>query len=159
MEPGKMEGPVAQLDAFPTRVGSTHSPSWQFSRELVGYGVASAAALGVDVTLLKVLVDRAGWHYLAAATLSFIAGAGVVYGLSLRLAFHSRRIQNRALEFGCFAALGIVGLFVNGASIWVGIRVIGLTLVPAKLIAAGCTFATNFVLRRALLFSPRKLRQ
>ena len=147
-------GPVLYSNSLREPVESSHLSIRRLLVELFGYGVASAAALAVDVTLLKALVSRVGWHYLPAATLSFIAGASVAYALSVRLAFDTRRLKNRAVEFTCFAALGIVGLVVNGVAISVGISV-GLGLVPAKLVAALCTFTTNFALRRLFLFSPK----
>ena len=126
-------------------------------RELFGYGIASAAALGLDIIILKVLVNHFNWHYLPAATLSFVSGCVLAYWLSLQLAFRSRRITNPAMEFACFAALGLVGVVVNGGVISIGVRTFGLTLLHAKLAAAVCTFATNFCLRKALLFSPKSI--
>lgn len=130
----------------------------RFIGELLGYGVASAAALAIDVAILKLLVDHGHWHYLWAATLSFLVGTAVAYVLSLRLAFSSRRVSNGAVEFACFAALGVVGVGVNATAISLGIRFAGLSIVPAKLLAALCTFATNFTLRRVFLFSPKEVR-
>ena len=124
--------------------------------EVFGYGVVSAIALAFDASLLKFLVAFEGWHYLPASTVSFIAGAAIAYGLSVRFVFRSRKSRNRVLEFGYFVALGIVGLVVNAVVISVAISLIGLGLLAAKLAAAGCTFVTNFALRRGLLFNVSK---
>jgi len=48
---------------------------------------------------------------------------------------------------------------VNGIVISVGVQAIALSIVPAKLAAAIVTFATNFALRRALLFAPKAVQQ
>ena len=122
--------------------------------ELTGYGFASAVALGVDTLILRTLVVRAGWHYIPASALAFISGAAIAYLISTKLVFESRRVMNRALEFGYFLSLGVAGLCVNAAALAVGIGVAGWGLVTAKMAAAVCTFATNFFLRRWLLFSP-----
>ncbi len=124
--------------------------------ELWGYGLASAAALGVDLFILRTLVDRAAWHYLPASAVAFSAGATVAYLLSVRIVFPVRKLRNRYWEFVSFVMLGLVGLVVNAAALFVAISGVGLGLVAAKLLAAGCTFATNFTLRRQLLFSPPK---
>ena len=121
--------------------------------ELFGYGVASGFALLVDVATLKTLVDIAHWHNLAASTVAFIAGAGVAYVLSKRYVFRGPSSRNPALEFCYFSALGIAGLLVNAAVLFVGISLIGLGLLTAKAVATICTFTTNFALRRALLFT------
>jgi putative flippase GtrA len=125
------------------------------SLELLGYAVASAVALGIDLTTLRLLVEGAGWHYLPSSAVAFVAGAGVAYLLSARFVFRTRRFRSRTLEFSSFVALGVVGLVVNAATLSVAISAVGLGLVTAKLLAAICTFATNFTLRRKLLFSPR----
>jgi len=126
------------------------------SREVVGYGLVSAAALGVDAGILKGLVTLARWHYLPASVVSFVAGAAVAYLLSVRFVFRFRQLSNRALEFGYFVGLGLLSLLVNAATLSVAISGVGLALMTAKVIAAVCTFVTNFLLRRALLFSaPR----
>jgi putative flippase GtrA len=107
--------------------------------------------------VLKTLVDRAGWHYLIASALAFSAGAIVTYMLSVRCVFRFRRQPNPAAEFATFFALGLVGLLVNAGALFVAVSVVGLGLVTAKLLAACCTFATNFTLRRQFLFSSSRV--
>jgi putative flippase GtrA len=124
--------------------------------EVVGYGLVSAVALAIDAAILQTLVTIADWHYLPASTVSFIAGAAVAYTLSVRFVFRSRQLDNRVLEFGYFLGLGLVGLLVNAVALSVVISGVGLGLMTGKLVAAVCTFGTNFVLRRRLLFSPSR---
>ena len=151
-----MEVPIVYRQP-PTSHFDIARPSFRkLSFELFGYAIASVVALGVDMGLLKALVSLAGWHYLAAATVSFIVGTVVAYTISVGLAFDSRRVTNRSVEFLYFAALGVVGLGVNAAAISVCVSLVGLALMQAKLVAATCTFFANFSLRRALLFSPRR---
>jgi putative flippase GtrA len=135
------------------QLSRTRAQRW----ELVGYGLASVAALAADAGILRALVTVAGWHYLPASAVSFIAGAAVAYLLSIRFVFRFRQVSNGALEFGYFVALGLVGLLVNAAVLAIAISSAGLGLITAKLIAAICTFATNFMLRRKLLFSPARI--
>lgn len=125
--------------------------------EVSGYGVVSAIALAVDVSLLRGLVNWAGWHYLPASAVAFSAGATVAYLLSVRFVFPVRKLHNPYLEFISFLGLGLAGLVVNAAALFVAISAAGLGLITAKLLAAGCTFATNFTLRRQFLFSPPKV--
>lgn len=122
--------------------------------EALGYALVSGVALGVDAGLLQALVALARWHYLPASAVSFVVGAVVAYVLSVRFVFRHRQLTSRAREFGFFLAIGLVGLLVNTAALSVAVTGIGLGLMTAKGIAATCTFATNFMLRRSLLFSP-----
>lgn len=125
--------------------------------EVSGYGLVSAIALAVDMSLLRGLVNWAGWHYLPASAVAFSAGATVAYLLSVRFVFPVRKLHNPYLEFISFLGLGLAGLVVNAAALFVAISAAGLGLITAKLLAAGCTFATNFTLRRQFLFSPPKV--
>jgi putative flippase GtrA len=123
-------------------------------RELVGYALVSAIALGVDVSILGGLVRVANWRYLPASALAFAAGAVVAYLLSTRFVFQFHRVRNGPVELGCFVALGGVGLSVNATTLFLAVSKAGLNLFVAKFLAAGCTFAINFALRRQLLFAP-----
>ena len=128
----------------------------KFLREACGYGLVSAVALGVDMSVLSGLVNRVGWHYIPASAVAFVAGAIVAYVLSVRFVFPVRKLPNPYLEFVSFLGLGLAGLVVNAAALFVAISTVGLGLITAKFLAAGCTFLTNFTLRRQLLFSPSK---
>jgi putative flippase GtrA len=124
--------------------------------EALGYGLASVIALAVDMSVLWWLVNVTGIHYLPASALAFTAGATVAYLLAVRFVFRFRRVSRPSVEFASFLALGLAGLLVNVAALFVAISAIGLGLVTAKVLAAGCTFATNFTLRRRLLFAAPK---
>jgi putative flippase GtrA len=102
------------------------------------------------------LVHQFGWHYLSASAIAFVGGATVAYLISARFVFGFHQLRNRRHEFASFVALGLVGLLVNAAVISAAISGAGLGLITAKVVAAGCTFGTNFTLRRQLLFAPPK---
>lgn len=121
--------------------------------ETVGYALASAVALAVDAGILYLLVRFFDWWYLAAATASFTVGLFVTYGLSVTLIFQRRRVNDRGLEFATFAAIGLLGLAVNAAAIYIGVHYVGINYMTAKGVAAGFTFVSNFWARRQLLFS------
>jgi len=125
-------------------------------KEIFGYGLASVVALGVDMAVLYACVNWIGWHYLPASVLAFSAGATVAYILSVRFVFRFHQLRHPSVEFVSFVALGLAGLLVNAAALFVAISKVGLGLITAKVLAAGCTFATNFTLRRQFLFSPPK---
>ncbi len=121
-------------------------------REATGYAIASVAALLVDFGLLWTLVRFARCPYLAAATISFLAGASVAYALSIKIAFKSHRLRDRRVEFALFVALGAAALLVNVAVLYVLVDRFSVNYLTAKGVAAGCTFTCNFLLRRQALF-------
>jgi putative flippase GtrA len=123
-------------------------------RQVAGYGLASGFGLVIDMTVLALLVTSLHLHYLIAATISFICGGAVVYALSVWCVFDSRRIASRALEFSSFIALGAAGLIVNAVAMHIAVGVLALNFMVGKVLAAGFTFCTNFLLRQRVLFSP-----
>ncbi len=124
-------------------------------REGLGYAAASGCALLVDLAILALLVQLLGWGYLAAATLSFLAGMFVAYSTSVRLVFRHRRLSDRRAEFLSFLAIGMIGLAVNAAVLYVAVSVFAVYYLAAKCIAAGLTCVFNFFARRHFLFADR----
>lgn len=121
-------------------------------RETLGYAIASGCALVVDMAILWALVRFLSWNYLAAATTSFLAGAVVAYEISIRLAFRQHRLKDRRAELATFVAIGMVGLVVNAAVMYVAVKYFGLHYLIAKCVAAAFTFMCNFIARRQILF-------
>jgi putative flippase GtrA len=122
-------------------------------RESLIYSGGAAAAFATDVTLLWVLVEKAGLHYLVAASIAFIAGTFVVYWVSVRHAFRFRRVNDQRAEFGYFAAIGATGIVLNLFLMFALVDWVGLHYILAKVGAAMITFFTNFGMRRWLLFT------
>jgi len=137
-----------------SRTESTATADPALLKQVAGYAIASAAALGVDAGLLYALTGYAHWHYLPASACSFTVGAFVAYALSVKLAFHNHRLRHRSLELITFVVLGLAGLAVNSLALFIAVGKLGLMILPAKALAAGCTFVTNFIVRRQLLFTP-----
>jgi putative flippase GtrA len=128
-----------------------------FLKEAFGYTAASACALVVDTAILWALVHFLGIDYLGAATVSFSAGALVTYGLSVKIAFKHRRMQDRRTEFAAFVLIGVAGLALNTAVIFVAVEYFGLHYLLGKCVAAGFTFTFNFIVRRQVLFVRRSM--
>ena len=126
-------------------------------KEAVGYGLASAIALAADAGLLFVLVHYFGWWYLAAATVSFTVGVVVAYLISVRLVFKHHRIESRHREFVAFVLIGVIGMGVNLAIMFVAVSLFGWNYMLGKGVAACGTFLCNFGLRRQILFSASRV--
>lgn len=126
-----------------------------FFHEVSWYGIASICALCVDAGTLWILVKFFAFSYVAAATLSFLAGATVAYAMSIRLVFRYHRVRDRRAEFISFVAIGAPGLALNATVISVAVEYLGLHFMLAKCVAAGATFGYNFSARRQLLFRQR----
>lgn len=123
-------------------------------REVTFYAAGAAAAFAVDAGLLAFQVEVLHVHYLLAATISFLAGTAVVYWASVRYAFAFRRVADGSSEFGIFAAIGVFGVLVNLAGMYVSVEWLHLHYLLGKVLSGGLTFVLNFALRRLLLFTP-----
>ena len=123
--------------------GSTDKLLVQFVR----YFFVGGFAFVVDFGLLYILTEYAGLHYLLSATLSFIAGLLVNYIISCLWVFN-----NRLVEFLFFAAIGVVGLALNDALIWLFTDCIGTHYMFSKIVAAAMVYLWNFFARKYLVF-------
>ncbi len=123
--------------------------------EAAKYAVVSGIAYVVDTGLLLILARYAGWYYLLAASVSFVAGATVAYVLSVRFVFSAHRLRDRRVEFTSFVLLGLFGIAITLLVLYLTVERLGMILLYAKAVAACCSFAANFALRRQLLFRTR----
>lgn len=134
--------------------GSTRRPSRRLGtpREFLRYFACSALALAVDAGLYALLIAM-GWDYAPAAAAGFMAGLVVVYALSVRLVFSTRRIADARREFATFAGIGVFGLLVTELLLWALIDQFGAGTMAARMLTAGAVFVFNFTLRKVLLFT------
>lgn len=128
--------------------GSTDKLLVQFVR----YFFVGGFAFIVDFGLLYILTEYAGLHYLLSATLSFIAGLLVNYIISCLWVFNGSKFKNRLVEFLFFAAIGVVGLALNDALIWLFTDCIGTHYMFSKIVAAAMVYLWNFFARKYLVF-------
>lgn len=122
-------------------------------QQFISYVAVGGIAFVVDFGALYFLTEHLGFHYLLSATIGFLAGLVVNYLLCISLIFDFRAIERTSHEFGLFAGIGIAGLLLNNAMIWLLTEVAGCHYLLSKLLAAALVLVFNFTLRRRLLFS------
>ena len=120
--------------------------------DLAGYGLVSVVALACDWGLL-VGFSAVGLPYLVASAMSFTVGMAVAYALSIRYVFPTRRAVSREAEAGGFFAVGILGLLLTQALLFVLVSKLGVPVALAKAPTAVVVFSFNFLCRRGLLFA------
>ncbi len=113
---------------------------------------ASAAALTVDVAAYALSLHL-GATVALAATVGFAFGLVLIYAVSIRHVFRQRRLHNRRAEFGAFVAIGLAGLALTQALLWLLTERAQVAPIPAKMLTASCVFGFNFTLRKLLLFT------
>lgn len=121
-------------------------------REFLLYFAASAAALALDTGVFS-LALRLGAPLVVSACLGFSLGLMLVYTLSTRHVFGQHRLTDRRNEFALFTLIGVAGLLLTEAMLWLLITQLGVAPLAAKLTSACGVFLFNFALRKALLFT------
>ena len=120
--------------------------------EALRYFAASLAALMLDASLLWIGVRAFALPAWIAGAFAYGAGLVLIYGLSIHWVFDQRTMRDGRGEFMLFAVLGLIGLVLNSATLFVATG-LGLALPIAKIVSAGIGFVANFVSRKLLLFS------
>lgn len=126
-------------------------------QQFISYVAVGGVAFVVDFGILYFLTEHIGIHYLASATAGFLAGLVVNYLLCISLIFDFRAVKQIPHEFGLFATIGIAGLLLNNALIWLFTELASCHYLLSKLIAACLVLLFNFTLRRRLLFSENSI--
>ncbi len=133
------------FDAFFMR--ATDRVGLQFLRYLFVGGIATVFDFGAFVLLVA-----GGTHYLLANVIAFAIGVSVNYVLSVRWVFSSRVIDSKIIEFLIFVIIGMAGLGISEASIYIGVDIVHFHYTTAKLVAIACALMWNFAARKLLLF-------
>ena len=120
--------------------------------QLIRYTFVGGFAFVIDFSLLWLLTDICHIHYLASASLSFIAGLVVNYFISTKWVFDKSKVSNKKLEFLFFGLIGVVGLGLNDLFIWLLTDLGGFHYLMSKIIAVFLVYLWNFFARKYLLF-------
>lgn len=123
------------------------------------YFGGSLIALGADVGMMWGLVNYANVSYLYAAAIGFSFGGIVKYLVSKYLVFEDNRGSKKALSIALFIFFSMCGLFVNHLILYVGVDLIGLHLLLAKVFSAGFVFFMNFFLMGFFVFKDPLVRK
>ena len=121
--------------------------------QLFRYTFVGGFAFIIDFSLLFVLTEYAGIHYLVSAAIALTAGLIINYFLSIIWVFDKRKLVNKSVEFTLFAAIGIVGLGLNELFIWVFTEFAGLYYLLSKIISTAIVYLWNFFARKFTLFN------
>ncbi len=127
--------------------------------QLFRYVLVGGVAFVADFGLLYVLTEYVGWHYLWAATLSFLVGLAINYVLSIRWVFYDFAFKSRFWEFVVFAMIGVVGLGLNAFFLYFFTDICELYYLFSKLVSTGLVFMWNFLARKFILFSVIRIKE
>jgi len=121
--------------------------------QLLRYSSASALALALDFIIYSALI-AATIRPSPAGAIGYAAGIGLHYFLSARFVFDvgaTSKVHGRL--FLEFALTGLGGIAITAIVIALATDVVGLSALPAKVLAAGASFLVVFALRRSVVFA------
>lgn len=127
-------------------------PFLEFGR----YGIVSVAALSIDFAILTLLTSGLGLYYLWSSIISYTTGLIFSYTMSITWVFKTRSTQSRAVEFSVFVGIGLLGLVLNSATMWLFTSVVGLVYIWSRLLSAVIAYTWKYVARRMLLFRSKE---
>ncbi|MDY0001388.1 MAG: GtrA family protein [Polyangia bacterium] len=120
--------------------------------QFIRYFIVGGLAFLLDMSVLVMLTELAGMHYLVSAIFGFCAGLTLNYILSITWVFSDRALKSVRAEFLIFALIGVSGLGLNELLLWLGTDLAGLHYTLSKVGATGVVFLFNFAVRKLLLF-------
>lgn len=123
------------------------------ARRFGRFALVGLTSLTIEYALLIMFVERYGMNYLAATTVSFLAGVVVNYFLSVRYVFSHRDDISRRREFTIFAILSAVGLAMNGLYMFVGVQLLNMGYQLMKVVSTFFVTWYNYFSRRHFLGS------
>lgn len=123
--------------------------------EFFRYLVASLAALAADFSGLYILTEFLGFHYLNASAISFLLGMLLIYILSINWVFKHRYFSRKRIELPIFLFIGVIGLAINQAGMYIITEFIGLYYLVSKIVITGVVFSWNFLARKFTLFTKK----
>lgn len=121
--------------------------------QLFRYTLVGGLAFVVDFATLFLLTEYAGVHYLLSATVGFLFGLVVNYLISVKWIFRRRRFEQRSVEFTIYGWIGIVGIGLNLAIMWLLTEQMQLHYLGSKIVSALVVFLWNFFARKRALFT------
>ncbi len=124
-------------------------------QELFRYGVAGVLAFSTDFSVLYMLTEYVGMHYLVSNVFGYFCGLIVAYILNSAWVFSEHRYENRWLEFGLFAAIVVAGLAISEFVMLAWVETADGDYIYAKLISTFFVACFNYLARKFWLFTPR----
>lgn len=120
--------------------------------QFILYGIVGGVAFVADFAGLMLLYRFCGINYIVAATVGFILGCMVNYGLSKILVF-KEEYKSKTLEFILFSIIGIIGLILTDLFMWAFVDGCGLAVFWSKIIVTIIVFFWNFLARKFFMYT------
>ena len=119
--------------------------------QILKFGVVGFLAFLVDYSVLFILTEFVGVHYLVSGAISFSASVVFNYILSIIWVFEVKEDQNKIYQFIIFVILSVIGLLINQLIIWLLVEKLAIYYMIAKIVATAVVMVYNFVTRKLII--------
>jgi len=127
---------------------------WEFFRYLFAGGFAFVVDFGVLIGCRELLFKDVSWGVYLSVLLAFAGGHVTNYALSLWFVFRDPEERRKGLTwkaFGLFALVGVSGVLITEAGIWILYGMLRTNYILAKAIMAAIVFTWNFIGRKLIV--------
>ena len=120
--------------------------------QLMKFGIVGVVATIIDFSVLTILTEVFGVHYLASAAIGFTVSTLFNYIASMRYVFNSRfGPHEKRKELIIFILLSVVGLGLNQFFMWLFVEFFSIFYIFSKVLATVLVMAWNFVSRKIFI--------
>ncbi|MEA4815933.1 MAG: GtrA family protein [Lachnospiraceae bacterium] len=134
-----------------------------FKLEFIRYafvgGIATVADFAVLFLFREFLLKESVFSLYIATALGFTAGLFVNYILSLMFVFVSAKGTKRGrrlIDIILFTVIGLIGLLLSEAGMFVGVKLLGLYYLIVKAIVTLIVLIWNYLARKFLIFDKKQ---
>ena len=119
-------------------------------RQILKFGVVGGGAFLIDYSVLYLLTEFVGIHYLISSVISFIVSLIFNYILSIYWVFDVTKKQT-SREVFVFVILSVIGLLINQVVMYVGSDLLHIYYMLTKLVSTFIVMVWNFVTRKIFI--------
>ena len=117
---------------------------------LARYATAGLASAVLDFSVLFILTDFGGFHYLISASIAFALAATLNYWINRHWTFKSSGQRRKQLPV--FFIIAVLGLILNNNIIYMSVEQLGWHYLLGKVLAAAIVLFWNFFGNKYLTF-------
>lgn len=121
-------------------------------RQMWRFGITGGLAFILHFSLLILLTEGLGFHYLISTTLAFLVSVSFSYVLSVRWIFRfSKQHRSHLIVSLIFLILAVFGLCINNIIMFIGVAFCDLHYTLTQIIATSLVMFFNFITRKKLI--------
>lgn len=128
------------------------------AQQVVRYFCVGLVTLCLDLSLFWTLVKVFGFHYFWVGAAGFVLTTLVNFELGLKFVFGPIDAAYRRTAMLMVFTVSSIGLVLHQSILYVGVELIRLDAVFAKLVAIAMVFSWNYLTRSRIIFAPSRVR-